>query len=111
MPSAAGLEESARRAGASPEALQASLPDIVSEFSLDEELDANRRKQLLSEVLFALPEELRLVLVLQTIEGLSKREVAEALQIPEGTVASRVRRARELFRAALVRKLGANDAA
>ncbi|MBL8935299.1 MAG: sigma-70 family RNA polymerase sigma factor, partial [Archangium sp.] len=44
-----------------------------------------------------LTDELREVFVLQEIEGLSKREAAIALGVPEGTVASRLRRARETF--------------
>jgi RNA polymerase sigma-70 factor (ECF subfamily) len=43
------------------------------------------------------------VFVLFEIEGLSSPEIAGSLEIPLGTVASRLRRAREQFRAALGR--------
>jgi DNA-directed RNA polymerase specialized sigma24 family protein len=41
------------------------------------------------------------VFVLAEIEELSKAEIALALRIPEGTVASRLQRARESFRSAV----------
>jgi RNA polymerase sigma-70 factor (ECF subfamily) len=50
----------------------------------------------------ALPEPQRAVLALVAIEGLSYREAAEVLEIPVGTVMSRLSRARE----ALLPKLG-----
>lgn len=43
------------------------------------------------------------VFVLHDIEGLSSPEIAALLQIPLGSVASRLRRAREQFRAAVLR--------
>lgn len=43
------------------------------------------------------------VFVLHEIEGLSSPEIAALLEIPLGSVASRLRRAREQFRAALIR--------
>jgi RNA polymerase sigma-70 factor (ECF subfamily) len=43
------------------------------------------------------------VFVLYEIEGLSSPEIASALEIPLGSVASRLRRAREQFRAAVTR--------
>jgi len=41
---------------------------------------------------------LRVTLVLATVEGLSHRQIAEILDIPEGTVAWRVNEARRLLR-------------
>ena len=49
-----------------------------------------------------LPERLRRVLVLREIEGLSYRELAEAIGVPIGTVMSRLSRAREALRGQLV---------
>ena len=43
------------------------------------------------------------VFVLYELEGLTSPEIAELLQIPLGSVASRLRRAREQFRAAAAR--------
>jgi RNA polymerase sigma-70 factor (ECF subfamily) len=48
-------------------------------------------------------DELAEVFVLHEIEGLSSPEIAALLEIPLGSVASRLRRAREQFRAALLR--------
>lgn len=57
-------------------------------------LDQRRARDLLDEILAELPEELRAVFLLFDIEGFTKAEVAATLAIPEGTVASRLSRAR-----------------
>jgi RNA polymerase sigma-70 factor (ECF subfamily) len=49
----------------------------------------------------ALPEKLREVLVLTYFQGLTSREISERIDIPIGTVKSRVRAAREALRTAL----------
>ena len=54
--------------------------------------------------IFALPEELRAVMVLACVEGLTYKEVAEVLSIPMGTVMSRLARAR----LTLMRRVGAD---
>lgn len=66
-------------------------------------LDMKRARDLLDEALDCLPEDARAAFVLYEIEQLTLREIAEALGIPQGTVASRVRRGRELFRQAAQR--------
>ncbi len=68
--------------------------------SPEEALDARRRRQWLDRVLDTLSEEHRAVLVLADIEEQTMAEVSELLGIPQGTVASRLRRSRELFEAA-----------
>jgi RNA polymerase sigma-70 factor (ECF subfamily) len=60
-------------------------------------LDQRRAAELLDRVLDGLTEELRAVFVLHEIERLTMHEIANALDIPNGTVASRLRRAREQF--------------
>jgi len=63
------------------------------------------RARLESEVqnaMRALPQEQRVVLHLRAVESMSYREIAEALEIPMGTVMSRLARAREEMK----RKLG-----
>lgn len=71
--------------------------------SPDEELTRRRERELLDRALDRLPTELRAVLTLFELEGMSFGEIAEALEIPRGTVASRVRRAREQFTEAVHR--------
>ena len=52
----------------------------------------------MSEAIGKLPEKLRAVVVLNEIEGFSYEEVSAALDIPVGTVKSRLSRAREELR-------------
>lgn len=66
---------------------------------------ANRRTavELLDRVLGRMDEDLVTVFVLFELEGMSTPEIAELVQIPVGTAASRLRRARQSFRAAALR--------
>lgn len=57
-------------------------------------LERRQARALLDDLLDELPLEQRAVFVLAEVEELSKREVALILEIPEGTVASRLRRAK-----------------
>ena len=63
----------------------------------DELTDQKRLRALLDAVLSAMPEELREVFVLFELEEMSTPEIATLLEIPVGTAASRLRRAREEF--------------
>jgi RNA polymerase sigma-70 factor (ECF subfamily) len=73
----------------------------------DPEALAARREQrrVLDEILDTLPMDLRSVLVLFEFEQMSKAEVSALLEIPVGTAVSRLRRAREEFKAAAKRRL------
>jgi RNA polymerase sigma-70 factor (ECF subfamily) len=71
----------------------------------DELADRKRALEALDAVLAELPVELRVIFILFELEGITMREIAELAEIPPGTVASRLRRAREQFRA-LVAELG-----
>jgi RNA polymerase sigma-70 factor (ECF subfamily) len=51
--------------------------------------------------LLSLPEDLRVAIVLYDIEGQAYRDIAETLDIPEGTVKSRIHRARNALRTEL----------
>jgi len=69
-------------------------------------------QQRVQRCLAALPEALRAPVVLYDIEGLSYGEIAEILQIAEGTVKSRIHRARHALRrelADLAREVGAAE--
>jgi RNA polymerase sigma-70 factor (ECF subfamily) len=63
----------------------------------DEATDWKRRRELLDEVVSRMPMDLRTVFVLFELEGLGTQEIASLLDIPKGTAASRLRRAREHF--------------
>jgi RNA polymerase sigma-70 factor, ECF subfamily len=60
-------------------------------------LEQRRLRELLDHALDQLPDDLRTTIVLFELEGFSEREIAEICSIPLGTVASRLRRAREAF--------------
>jgi RNA polymerase sigma-70 factor, ECF subfamily len=60
---------------------------------------------LIERALSALPDRFRELLERREFEGLSYRELAEALDVPIGTVMSGLSRARGAFRAALTREL------
>ncbi len=63
----------------------------------DELVEEKQTRVLLDKVLAAMPEELRVVLVLHELEELSRDEIALALGWRPGTVASRLERARSEF--------------
>jgi RNA polymerase sigma-70 factor (ECF subfamily) len=67
-------------------------------------LDEQRARQLLDELLSTLSWDLRTVFVMFEIEGFSSPEIAEALAVSRGTVASRLRLAREAFQRGLRRR-------
>ncbi len=66
-------------------------------------LEQRRARQQLDAILADLPDDLREPFVLFEIEGFGQREIAIALGLPEGTAASRLRRARERFTRIAVR--------
>jgi RNA polymerase sigma-70 factor (ECF subfamily) len=57
-----------------------------------------------------LPEELRQPLALSTIQELTSNEIAQVLGIPEGTVRTRISRARQLLREKMAAMEGKNHA-
>lgn len=88
------------------------MPDFeelpVPETAPDPENLLQRRRTLsrLDALLEELPLDIRTVFVLFEIEGMSQEEVALALDLPTGTVASKLRRARQrLARLVVTRKI------
>jgi RNA polymerase sigma-70 factor (ECF subfamily) len=74
-------------------------PEQVDSALTPEQLtDQKRARQMLDRVLSEMDGDLRTVFVLYEFEELSMAEIADALSIPRGTVASRLRRARSDFR-------------
>jgi RNA polymerase sigma-70 factor (ECF subfamily) len=64
----------------------------------DERIDRARALRWLDEILDAMDPTIRSVFVLYELEELTMAEIATALDLPPGTVASRLRRAREEFK-------------
>jgi RNA polymerase sigma-70 factor (ECF subfamily) len=68
----------------------------------DDAFEHKRKLEVLDRILQAMPEERRVVFILHEIEELAMRQIADRLGLAMGTVASRLRKAREEFdRAAL----------
>lgn len=65
-------------------------------------LDAALDREALERALDRLPTEFREVLVLRELEGLSYKEISTVVGVPVGTVMSRLARARERLRRALL---------
>jgi RNA polymerase sigma-70 factor (ECF subfamily) len=69
----------------------------------EEIADKTRARALLDEVLDSMPMELRAPFVLFELEEMPTAEIAVVLDVPTGTVASRLRRAREEFQKIVAR--------
>lgn len=87
-----------RSAARRREAPASELPELVDAATPEQLTSLKHDRALLERVLADLPAELRSVLVLSEVEELSREEIAVSLSIPPGTVASRLRRAREQLR-------------
>ncbi len=97
----------------SPRAREEGLPEghdqgpAPAADALERVLDAEAQA-VLGRALLALPAEQRTVFVLRVNEELSYKEIAESLELSIGTVMSRLSRAREKLREALLPYLGAS---
>jgi RNA polymerase sigma-70 factor (ECF subfamily) len=81
------------------EILDSEPPERIESVATPEFLaDRKQMRQLLDEVISALSESLRVVFTLFEFEQISMTEISETLELPRGTVASRLRRARAQFR-------------
>lgn len=102
---AANRRRSAARSREVPDA--DALEQRIDDAPDPEQLSSMKQaRELLDQVLDALPMELRTVFVLFELEGLTTAEIASMLDLAPGTASSRLRRAREAFHAA-VRRLQA----
>jgi RNA polymerase sigma-70 factor (ECF subfamily) len=88
------------------------LPNALEDLQLqDPQLDPEalffqeERTALVRRAILSLPDASRAVLVLREYEGMSYHEIAEALDIPVGTVMSRLNYARKTLRDKLEQKL------
>lgn len=71
--------------------------------SIEDLTDRRRARVLLEQILDAMDDDARAVFVLYELEGLKGPAIAEALDLPAGTVASRLRRARASYEASVTR--------
>ncbi|MBF0470978.1 MAG: RNA polymerase sigma factor RpoE [Gammaproteobacteria bacterium] len=53
--------------------------------------------EVIGQVMEEMPQDLRLTITMREVEGMSYQEIAEAIDIPVGTVRSRIFRAREMI--------------
>src|SRR5215207_4446911 len=88
------------------------LPNSVEDLQLTDPqpgpeavFSQEERTALIQKAVVSLPDACRAVLVLREYEGLSYHEIADALDIPLGTVMSRLNYARKLLREKLAQKL------
>lgn len=80
---------------------QAELPGETLEFDPEGSAVSKESANTLKKLILALPEDFRQVLILREIEGCQYSEIAEMLGIGEGTVKSRLSRARSKLREAI----------
>lgn len=97
------VASTARRAHGRRLRVAEEAPALTDSPRPDELLDQKRARAMLDDIVAALPDDLRTVFVLFELEGLTMQEIAGCLEVPGGTVASRLRRAREIFEAAVTR--------
>ena len=79
------------------EPLEAASERVAPEPNAEQLLERRQARALLDQLLDEMPEDLRVVFVLFELEELSTPQIAELCQLPVGTAASRLRRAREDF--------------
>ncbi len=83
------------RAAGRREKRESAAAECVPEARIEDLVESHEFQRRLAGAMEALPEKLRQVMVLAAIEGYNTREVATLLEIPEGTVRSRMFLARK----------------
>jgi RNA polymerase sigma-70 factor (ECF subfamily) len=94
---ASDTRRAALRRRQSPSDEQIELVDATP--ALDELVDQKRAREILDDLVTQLPDDTRPIFVLFELEGMTMAKIASYLDLPAGTVASRLRRGRELFAA------------
>lgn len=74
--------------------------------NVDELMDLRRARAQLDAILDSMPMDLRAVFVLHELDQSTMADIAVLLEVPAGTVASRLRRARKVFIEAMEKQLG-----
>jgi RNA polymerase sigma-70 factor, ECF subfamily len=73
--------------------LAQSIPDLA--VAADQQLASAQMQKMLERLIVRLPEDLRSTLELSTVQELNSAEIAEVMKIPEGSVRTRLFRARK----------------
>ena len=97
------------RYAAESESLETVENQVAAGPDPEQSAEAGDRRRHVAAALAALPAEVREVLVLREIEDLSYKQIAGVLDLPIGTVMSRLARAREKLAAELRGRLGRRD--
>lgn len=79
------------------------IPD--SSYEPDKTLIARQRSKILEEAINALPEKYRTVILMRHTEDMDYQEIADALNLPLGTVKAHIFRAREILYKRLKKKI------
>ena len=91
----------ARRMGIAPVTSYDDALLVETRDNADEQLLADEKKKQVQQAVASLPEKLRMVVLLHYMEELPVKEIAKVLRIPEGTVKSRLKHARDTLAVAL----------
>lgn len=78
------------------------FPDIAAK-------DEEKPDPALESALFSLPTKYRVPLVLNALDGYTMREIAQMLRLPEGTVKTRISRAKKRLQATLVQEVDGDE--
>ena len=107
---ASDMRRAARRR---PEDARGDGDDFVVEPgpTTDDLIDDRTARRLLDAALESMTFDLRTVFILSELEEMTMAEIATMLEVPPGTVASRLRRAREAFERIVARMQAARDGA
>jgi len=86
------------------------LDDIIetlrsTDQPLEDVIDADQRSALMRRLIDALPSDLREAVVLSTVEEMTSADVASTMGIPEGSVRTRLMRARQMLKQKLAAML------
>ena len=87
-------------------ALETPLPETSGELPPHQQAELREQFAMLDRAVAALPEHQRSAWVLSELEGLTQAQIASVEGVPEGTVKSRVSRAKEALKKALADQIG-----
>jgi RNA polymerase sigma-70 factor (ECF subfamily) len=74
--------------------------------SAAEQVEKKETARMVQDCISALDPEFREVLVLREVQGYSYEEIRDILSVPDGTVKSRLFRAREILKGILEKRMG-----